>query len=102
MAQSLRKQTASPKSMPVPIVVLLVVALLGFFVWWGFHTLSPQEIPAAPVVPANPQYTFLQEMARKCQGNIDNLSAEEREQVMKLTRGFGAKVVKDQWAAMNH
>src|SRR5690349_10726613 len=91
MANSLSKSALSPKSMPVPLVVFLIVALAGLVVWWGFRALSPPLQPAAQVTPANPQYTFLQEMARKCQGNIDNLSAEERQQVMQMTRGFGAR-----------
>jgi hypothetical protein len=84
----------------MPLLICLVIVLAGFVIWSGYRALSPQNLPAARIEPNNPQYSFLQEMARKSQGNIENLSPTERDQVMQMTRGYGERILKDHWAAL--
>lgn len=80
------------------VVVVLLVLMTG---WWGHRTLSGPDLTPAPVQSVNPQYSWLQEMARQCKGDFDQLSSDDRVKVDKACRGFGSRVMHDQWVYLN-
>jgi len=90
------------RSFPAPLIVALVVLLCAFIGWRGYRSFSPPALQNAPLQSVNPQYTWIQEEARKSEGDFNKLPQAEQEQVMQLTRGYGPRVLKDQWAAMKH
>lgn len=100
MASSPSSQAA--RKVPAAAIVVLLILLCAYIGRQGYKSLSPPTMPNAAVQPVNPQYTWLQQMARKSQGDINNLGPEEREKVMKATRGYGPRVLQDQWASMKH
>jgi hypothetical protein len=81
--------------------VAAVVLLVLVTIWWGHRSLSGPDLTPARIQPVNAQYTWLQTMARQCKGDFSQLSPEDQTKVDQASRGWGSRVMHDQWVDLS-
>jgi|GEM_PF-3762185 len=89
---------AEKKQAPVGViagVVIVVVALVGFF---EFRSFSGPNFPTVPTPTA--QYKTADQLALKCGGDFSKLSAAEQKSLNDMTLGHGEKYVQSHYAAL--
>ena len=81
--------------------VVAVLLLVLTTIWWGHRSLNGPDLTPALIQPTNPQYTWLQTMARQCKGDFSQLSPDDQTKVNQVSRGWGSLVIHDQWVYLN-
>ncbi len=81
-------KTASRQQVPVFVVVIMVIALIGFVAWRGWAALAG---PAAGKLPPPPvqEINFINGKAMECKGDFTKLNADDQAKVQSISRGFG-------------
>ncbi len=86
-----RKKTDA-KSVPIPITVLCVAALVAFMVWWGIKSFGPE--PELITEAGKKNNAWLDKIARESQGDFSKLAPEDQGLLQKQNFGHGVEAIK--------
>jgi len=84
---AVKSRTDEKSGIPIPIIVVAVVALIAFMVWMGYRAFGPEPPVVNDLTIAHDKW--LDELAKKSGGDISKLSAEEQLKLQKATFGHG-------------
>jgi hypothetical protein len=82
----------SNKGVSPAIIAIAVVVLVAFLGWLGYKSFGPP--PPPPVRPeAQKRIDEYDALAKRTHGDINKLTPEERDKLMRETGGFGAGIL---------
>jgi hypothetical protein len=89
---AVKSGTGEKSGVPIPIIVVAVVALLAFVVWMGYRALGPQPEPQNELTQAHDKW--MDDMAKYSGGDVNKLKPEDMAKLQGQTRGHAAEALK--------
>lgn len=93
------------RTLPIPALIVAVIALVAFLGWQSYVYFAPHE-PVAEAKPLLPEYKaandWVAQKAKESQGDVTKLSPEDQKQLAEKTHGMGATVLKSMYEQSNH
>ena len=83
------QKSRSLKSTPTPFVVAAIVGVLVLLLAWMAKVNFAPALREPPVGPPTAQSTWVEQKAKETGGDINNLSAEDRQKLEQMTMGHG-------------
>lgn len=79
------------QSVPLPVIILAVVALLVFVSWWGYRSLSAQDRGKLAQEQSSDQR--IATLAKQSGGDLSKLSESDRAWLQNMTMGHGQQAL---------
>ena len=90
-------KTAAKSGIPIPILVLSIVALVALLGGLYYMNFVPRRFPAP--IHMSPEMTLLNDWIHKkafeCKGDFNKLSPEDQQYLQQNTRGMGQMIMEN-------